>query len=79
MELYMNPSEVSEIIGVDEVINKTDFRTKTYRKLNPFCELLLHLQRMTVEKTEPILQLRVDGLAPLITQLSLQYPYKRYY
>lgn len=73
MELYMNPSEVSEIIGVDEDIIKQTLERKP-QEIEPFLRIVAAPSDEDEVKTEPILQLRIDGLAPLITQLSYNIP-----
>ena len=73
MELYMNPSDVSEVIGVDEEIIR-----QTINRKHPNIEPYLRVSSVPSEEddtqTEAILQLRIDGLAPLITQLSYNIP-----
>ncbi len=73
MELYMNPSEVAEIIGVDEDIIKQTLERKS-PEIEPFLRIAAAPSENEAEKTIPILQLRIDGLAPLITQLSYNIP-----
>ncbi|MCG9128119.1 hypothetical protein JT359_11010 [Candidatus Poribacteria bacterium] len=72
MDLYLNPSDVADIIGVDE-----DIITHTLLRKEPEIEPYLRVtsgNTDTESETEPILQLRIDGLAPLITQLSFNIP-----
>lgn len=72
MDLYLNPSDVAEVIGVDE-----DIITKTLERKTPEIEPYLRIisgKSGTETETEAILQLRIDGLAPLITQLSYNIP-----
>ncbi len=72
MELYLNPSDVAEVIGVDEEIIR-----QTINRKHPDIEPYLRVSAAPSEDdedTETILQLRVDGLAPLITQLSYNIP-----
>ena len=68
MDLYLNPSDVAEVIGVDE-----DIITQTLERKTPEIEPYLRVRAGSSE-TEAILQLRIDGLAPLITQLSYNIP-----
>ena len=68
MDLYLNPSDVAEVIGVDE-----DIITQTLERKTPEIEPYLRVRAGNSE-TEAILQLRIDGLAPLITQLSYNIP-----
>ena len=73
MELYLNPSDVAEVIGVEAEIIK-----QTLERKHPEIEPFLRVAAAPAEEneTEPkaILQLRIDGLAPLITQLSYNIP-----
>lgn len=72
MDLYLNPSDVAEVIGVDE-----DIITQTLKRKTPEIEPYLRVisgSSKTESETEAILQLRIDGLAPLITQLSYNIP-----
>lgn len=72
MELYLNPSDVAEVIGVDEEIIR-----QTINRKHPDIEPYLRVSAAPSkddEDTEAILQLRIDGLAPLITQLSYNIP-----
>ncbi len=72
MELYLNPSDVAEVIGVDEEIIKQTLNRK-HSEIEPFLRVV---SAPSEEGAEPkaILQLRIDGLAPLITQLSFNIP-----
>ncbi len=72
MELYLNPSDVAEVIGVDEEIIKQTLNRK-HSEIEPFLRVV---SAVSEEGAEPkaILQLRIDGLAPLITQLSFNIP-----
>ena len=70
MDLYLNPSDVADIIGVDE-----DIITQALLRKEPEIEPFLRVTSGNTEtETEAILQLRIDGLAPLITQLSFNIP-----
>ena len=73
MDLYLNPADVSEVIGVDEdIITKT--LERKHPEIEPFLRIVATSSDEIGEKTKPILQLRIDGLAPLITQLSFNIP-----
>lgn len=72
MELYLNPSDVSEIIGVDVDIIKQTLNQK-HPEIEPFLRVTADPSDETAEP-QPMLQLRIDGLAPLITQLSFNIP-----
>lgn len=72
MDLYLNPSDVAEVIGVDVSIIKQALERKT-PEIEPFLRVISGNSETETE-TEAILQLRIDGLAPLITQLSFNIP-----
>lgn len=72
MDLYLNPSDVAEVIGVDEDIITQTLERKT-PEIEPFLRVISGSSK-TESETEAILQLRIDGLAPLITQLSYNIP-----
>ncbi len=70
----MNPSDIAEIIGVDEDIIKQTLERKPL-EIEPFLRIVAAPSDDTeTEESKPILQLRIDGLAPLITQLSFNIP-----
>lgn len=73
MDLYLNPSDVSEIIGVDEGIIKQTLERK-HAEIEPFLRVVSSPTDDIERTTKPIVQLRIDGLAPLITQLSFNIP-----
>lgn len=68
MDLYLNPSDVAEVIGIDVAIITQTLERKT-PEIEPFLRVIAGSS-----ETEAILQLRIDGLAPLITQLSYNIP-----
>lgn len=72
MELYLNPSDVAEVIGIDEEIIRQTINRK-HRDIEPYLRVT-SAPSEDDENTEAILQLRIDGLAPLITQLSYNIP-----
>ena len=72
MDLYLNPSDVAEIIGVDEEIITQVLERKT-PEIEPYLRVKSGSSG-TESETKAILQLRIDGLAPLITQLSYNIP-----
>ena len=73
MDLYLNPSDVSEVIGIDEdIIAKT--LERKHPAIEPFLRVVASASDDIGERTKAILQLRIDGLAPLITQLSFNIP-----
>ncbi len=73
MELYLNPSDVAEVIGVDEEIIKQTLARK-HPEIEPFLRTVAGPPEEEGTKPKAILQLRIDGLAPLITQLSYNIP-----
>ena len=73
MDLYMNPSEVSEIIGVEEgIINLTLERRDV--DIEPYLRIISAPSEGSKGSTKPQIQLRVDGLAPLIKKLTYNIP-----
>lgn len=69
----MNPSDVAEIIGVDEEIIKRTLNRK-HEDIEPYLRVVSAPSDADDGEPKPILQLRIDGLAPLITQLSYNIP-----
>ena len=69
----MNPSDVAEVIGVDEEIIKQTLKRK-HPDIEPYLRVVSALSDEDDADPEAILQLRIDGLAPLITQLSYNIP-----
>ena len=73
MDLYMNPSEISEIIGVEEgIISRTLERRDA--DIEPFLRIVSAPSEGLGGSTAPQIQLRIDGLAPLIKRLSFNMP-----
>ncbi len=73
MDLYMNPSEISEIIGVEEdIINRTLRRRDV--EIEPYLRVVSAPSDEAGSATKPQIQLRVDGLAPLIKKLTYNIP-----
>lgn len=73
MDLYMNPSEVSEIIGVEEgIINRALKRRDV--DIEPYVRVVSAPSENQGDSTQPLIQLRVDGLAPLIKKLTYNIP-----
>ena len=73
MELYLNPSDVAEVIGVDEEIIRQTINRK-HPDIEPYLRVSATPSEDDDKETEALLQLRIDGLAPLITQLSYNIP-----
>lgn len=73
MDLYMHPSEISEIIGVEEeIINRTLERRDV--EIEPYLRIVSARSEEPGSSTKPQMQLRVDGLAPLIKKLTYNIP-----
>ena len=73
MDLYMNPAEVSEIIGVEEgIISRTLERRDA--EIEPYLRVVSAPSEEPGNSTKPRMQLRVDGLAPLIKKLTYNIP-----
>lgn len=73
MELYLKPSDIAEVIGVDQEIIKQTLDRK-HPEIEPFLRTVAAPAEEAGGKPKAILQLRIDGLAPLITQLSYNIP-----
>lgn len=73
MDLYLNPSQVSEIIGVDEEIIKQTLKKK-HTDIEPFLRVVSSPSEDSGTTSIATLQLRIDGLAPLIKLLSFNIP-----
>ena len=73
MDLYMNPSEISEIIGVEEgIINRTLERRDV--EIEAYLRVVSAPSEEPGISTKPQIQLRIDGLAPLIKKLTYNIP-----
>jgi chromosome segregation ATPase len=64
---------VSEVIGVDEEIIRKTLERK-HPEIEPFLRVVSSTSEEIDENPKAILQLRIDGLAPLITHLSYNIP-----
>lgn len=73
MDLYMNPSEVSEIIGVEEGIIIRALERQDV-EIEPYLRVVSTRSEEPGCSTKPQVQLRVDGLAPLIKKLTYNIP-----
>ena len=73
MDLYMNPSEISEIIGVEEGIIKRTLERRDI-DIEPYVRVVSASAEESDTSTQPKIQLRVDGLAPLIKKLTYNIP-----
>ena len=73
MDLYMNSSEISGIIGVEEeIIDRTLERRDA--EIEPYLRVVSAPSDEVGSATKPQMQLRVDGLAPLIKKLTYNIP-----
>ena len=73
MDLYVNPSEISQIIGVEEgIISRTLERRDA--AIEPYLRVVSTRSEEPGDSTKPQIQLRIDGLAPLIKRLSYNIP-----
>ncbi len=73
MDLYMDPSEVSEIIGVEEGIIIRALERQDV-EIEPYLRVVSTPSEEPGSSTKPRMQLRVDGLAPLIKKLTYNIP-----
>ena len=73
MDLYLNPSHVSEVIGVDEEIIKQTLERK-HTDIEPFLRVVSSPSEDSDATPIAMFQLRIDGLAPLIKLLSFNIP-----
>lgn len=73
MDLYMNPSEISEIIGVEEGIINSVLKRRDV-EIEPYLRVVSAPSDEAESATKPQIQLRVDGLAPLIKKLTYNIP-----
>ena len=73
MDLYMNTADISDIIGVEEAII-----SRTLERRDIDLEAYVRVASAPSEEpgvsTKPRIQLRVDGLAPLIKKLTYNIP-----
>ena len=73
MDLYINPSKISEIIGVEE-----DIIARTLARRDVDIEAYIRVVSASPDKPgsapKPQIQLRVDGLAMLIKKLAYNIP-----
>lgn len=73
MDLYVNPSEISQIIGVEEgIISRTLEQRDAV--IEPYLRVVSARSEEPGGSTKPQIQLRIDGLAPLIKRLSYNIP-----
>ena len=73
MDLYLNPSKITEIIGVEEgIINRTLERRDV--DLDPYLRVVSVPPENRGDNPKPQVQLRIDGLALLIKKLTYNIP-----
>ena len=73
MDLYLNPSKITEIIGVEEeIINRTLERRDV--DIEPYLRVVSAAPKSPGDRPKPQIQLRIDGLALLIKKLTYNIP-----
>lgn len=73
MDLYLNPSKITEIIGVEEeIINRTLERRDV--DIDPYLRVVSAPPESPGGRPKPQIQLRIDGLALLIKKLTYNIP-----
>ena len=73
MDLYLNPSKITEIIGVEEgIINRTLERKDV--DIQPYLRVVSAPSKSTGDQPKPQIELRIDGLALLIKKLTYNIP-----
>ena len=73
MDLYLNPSKITEIIGVEEeIINRTLERKDV--DIEPYLRVVSAPPETPHGRPKPQVQLRIDGLALLIKKLTYNIP-----
>lgn len=73
MDLYLNPSKITEIIGVEEgIINRTLERRDV--DIEPYLRVVSAPPKNPGARPKPQVELRIDGLALLIKKLTYNIP-----
>lgn len=73
MDLYLNPSKITEIIGVEkEIINRTLERRDV--DIEPYLRVVSAQSEKPGNSPKPQIELRIDGLALLIKKLTYNIP-----
>ena len=73
MDLYLNSSKITEIIGVEEeIINRTLERRDV--DIEPYLRVVSAPSENLGDRPKPQIQLRIDGLALLIKKLTYNIP-----
>ena len=73
MDLYMNPSKIAEIIGVEEDIIARTLERRDI-DIESYIRVVSDLPDKPGAPPKPQIQLRVDGLAMLIKKLAYNIP-----
>jgi len=73
MDIYMNPSTIAETIGVDEDIIKRTLERRD-EEIEPYLRIVSAPADEVGGAPNPQIQLRVDGLSPLIKKLTYNIP-----
>ncbi len=73
MDLYLNPSKITEIIGVEEeIISRTLERRDV--DIQPYLRVVSAVLEDPGDRPKPQIELRIDGLALLIKKLTYNIP-----
>ena len=73
MDLYLTPSKITEIIGVEEeIINRTLERRDV--DIQPYLRVVSAVLENPGDHPKPQIELRIDGLALLIKKLTYNIP-----
>lgn len=73
MDIYMNPSTIAETIGVGEDIIKRTLERRD-EEIEPYLRVVSAPPDEVGGAPKPQIQLRVDGLSPLIKKLTYNIP-----
>ena len=73
MDLYLNPSKITEIIGVEEEIIKRTLERRDV-DIEPYLRIVSASPEGPGARPKPQIQLRIDGLALLIKKLTYNIP-----
>lgn len=73
MDIYMNPSTIAETIGVGEDIIKRTLERRD-EEIEPYLRIVSAPADEVGGAPNPQIQLRVDGLSPLIKKLTYNIP-----
>ena len=73
MDLYINPSKITEIIGVEEEIITRTLERKDI-DIEPYLRVVSTQSENPGNSPKPQIELRIDGLALLIKKLTYNIP-----